>query len=222
MDYLLSIVVPTKDRYFYLKYLIELIKGFKSEEIELVIQDNTYDNTEILEYLKELNFSHLKYYHTKEQISVSENSTKAILNSTGEYVCFIGDDDGVTRHIVDCVKWMKKNNFSILKSSLAIFKWPSFRSQKNYNVSSSVLFNSYKCFYRKVDCKESLENLLSSGIDTLVYMPKVYNGIVKKSLLDRVFTICGTYFPGPSPDMANAVALALLEDFYVFVDYPIF
>ena len=221
MDYLLSIVVPTKDRYFYLKYLIELVKSFDCDEIELIIQDNTYDNTEILDYLQSMDYPHLKYFHTKEQISVSDNSTKAILNSTGEYVCFIGDDDGVTRYIVDAVKWMKKNDYSILKSSLAIFKWPSFKSQKNYDVSSSVLFNTYKCVSRKVNCKDSLIKLLSSGIDSLVYMPKVYNGIVKRSILDKVYDICGTYFPGPSPDMANAVALALMEDFYVFVDYPI-
>ena len=109
MNYLLSIVVPTKDRYYYLKYLIELISSFNTSDIELVIQDNTYDNQEILNYLNEYLNPHVKYYHIKEHLSQSENSDKAILNSSGEYVCFIGDDDAVTRHIVDCVKWMKSN-----------------------------------------------------------------------------------------------------------------
>jgi len=46
----LSIVIPTKDRYDYLESLIELISGFESDEIEIVIQDNTYDNREIIDY----------------------------------------------------------------------------------------------------------------------------------------------------------------------------
>ncbi len=221
MEYLLSIVVPTKDRYFYLKHLIKLVKGFDSREIELVIQDNTADNSEIIEFLNQINYTDLKYFHTKEQISVSDNATKAILNSTGEYICFIGDDDGVTRYIIDAVKWMKNNNYNILKSSLAIYKWPSFRSQKGYDVSSSVLFNDYRYTIEKRNCRDSLKKLLSSGIDTLVYMPKVYNGIVKKELLYKIFNKCGTFFPGPSPDMANAVALSLIEKQYIYIDYPI-
>lgn len=218
---LLSIVVPTKDRYYYLKQLIQLIKSFNSDEIELVVQDNTKDNAEILEFIGSLNYEGLKYFHTELPISVSDNSTKAILNSTGEYVCFIGDDDGVTRFIVEAVKWMKDNNVSILKSSITVYKWPSFISSKYYNVSSSAIFNEYKMTYKKVDTKDALRRLLKSGIDTLAYMPKTYNGITKRSVLDKIFDKCATFYPGPSPDMANAVSLALEEDSFAIVDAPI-
>ena len=221
MTYVLSIVVPTKDRYPYLFQLIELIKSFKSNDIELIIQDNTADNTLVLEYLKDNSFEHLKYFHTKEPISQSDNSTKSILNSTGEYVCFIGDDDGVTRYIVDAVKWMKENNVTILKSAFAIHKWPSFISSSYYKVSGTAIFNDFSMTYKIVDNKECLKKLLSTGIKTLDYMPKLYNGITKRATLDKIYKKCGTYFPGPSPDMANAVSLALEEDNYAFVDAPV-
>jgi glycosyltransferase involved in cell wall biosynthesis len=221
MNYLLSIVVPTKDRYCYLKDLVKLILSFESDDIELVVQDNTLNNTEILEFLKVNGNSHIKYYHRKEPLSQSENSTEAIRNSTGEYVCFIGDDDGVTRYIVDVVKWMKENNYSILKAAPAIFKWPSFVSPKHYDVSGTALFNEYSCTYEVRTCRSILEDLLKTGIDSLGGMPKVYNGIAKRSVLEKIYNKCGTYFPGPSPDMANAVSLALLENNYVFVDFPV-
>lgn len=221
MGYLLSIVVPTKDRYPYLKHLIELITSFRSDEIELVIQDNTADNTEILSFLENIESPHLKYYHTKEQLSVSDNSTKGILNSNGEYVCFIGDDDGVTRYVVDAVKLMKSKGYHILKSAPAVLKWPSFHSPKHYDVSGTVQFNEFKFTYCEKDCEKSLETLLKTGIDTLGIMPKVYNGIVIRSTLDKIYERCGTFFPGPSPDMANAVALAVVEDVFVYVDFPI-
>ena len=57
--------------------------------------------------------------------------------------------------------------------------------------------------------------------DTLSYMPKVYNGIVRRDVLNRIYDVAGTFFPGPSPDMANAVALCLVSSNYVFLDFPI-
>ena len=102
-DKLLSIVVPTKNRYYYLKFLIQLIENLHSEEIEMVIQDNSDDNKEFLEYLNLKKYNFIRYDYIEGQIPRSDNSDKGILNSTGEYICFIGDDDGVTKYIVDCV-----------------------------------------------------------------------------------------------------------------------
>lgn len=220
-EYLLSIVVPTKDRYYYLKHLIMLIQGFKSEDIELVIQDNTENNEEIRNFIANLNYPDLYYYHIDEPLSVSDNSTKAILNSHGEYVCFIGDDDGVTRHIVECVKWMKQNDIKVLKSQYALYKWPSFPNGRYVKLSGTTAVSKYSCTYKYIDCKKMLRRLLKEGMRTLEYMPKVYNGIVKREALDKIIALTGTYFPGPSPDMANAVALALLVDKYVYLDFPI-
>lgn len=221
MGYLLSIVVPTKDRYFYLKHLIELIKSFNSDDIELIIQDNTYDNAEIIEYLDNLDYPHLKYFHTKEPISVSENSTNAILNSTGEYVCFIGDDDGVTRHIVDCVKWMKENDIEVLKSQFASYKWPSFVNGRFFKLSSTISLADYSGGYYEFDGIQALRRLIKEGFSTLSYMPKVYNGITKRTTLDKILKSTGSFFPGPSPDMANAVALCILSNKNVYIDFPI-
>ena len=127
MEYLLSIVVPTKDRYEYLEQLVDLIISFKSPEIEVIIQDNTNENSRILNFLESRDTTNIKYFHTAEQISISLNSDKAILNSSGKYVCFIGDDDGVTRYVIDSVKWMEAKGIGILRSEYAIHKWPSYR-----------------------------------------------------------------------------------------------
>lgn len=218
---LLSIVVPTKNRYEYLFQLMDLLATFDSDEFEMVIQDNSDDNSEFLNKIQLEKYPFVEYFYQKEPLSQSGNSDQSILNSKGEYVCFIGDDDGVTRSIVDVVKWMKKENYSILKSAITVFKWPSFLSEKHYDVSGSVLFNKYTKTYRDINCKQALKGLLQSGIDTLGNMPKVYNGIVKRNILDLIYNKCGTFFPGPSPDMANAVALSLVEEKYVYVDYPI-
>lgn len=221
MGYLLSIVVPTKDRYPYLKHLINLVKGFNSSKIELVIQDNTKDNGEILDFLNSINFEHIKYNHIEEQIPISLNSDKAIKNSTGKYVCFIGDDDGISRHIIECVEWMDCNNVDVVKSEFALYKWPSFPNGNHVKFSSTLCLGRYKSTYKYVSPEDGLLELIKTGFTTLKHMPKVYNGIASRATLEKIYSICGTYFPGPSPDMANAVALSLVCEKFAFVDFPI-
>ena len=108
---LLSIVIPTKDRYIYLKQLIDYIcRNIFSEQVELFIQDNTVDNTEIEEFLRSCSYPNLKYFHTVENLSIIENSDLAVLHSTGEYVCYIGDDDCFIPSLLTVTKEFKKKN----------------------------------------------------------------------------------------------------------------
>ena len=218
---LLSIVVPTKDRYTYLIKLIELIKGFNNSEIEVILQDNTRDNDFILNYLDKDIYTNLKYFHIKEQISVSDNSTNAILNSTGEFVCFIGDDDGVLPSIVDVVHYMKDNKVDALLSMPVIYNWPDYTDTSIYKTSASILYKKGCGEYKLLSCKDEINKCINSGIRDLCMLPRVYQGIVSRTLLNQVYERTGTFFPGASPDMANAIALALLNPKVVYYDAPL-
>ena len=219
MNYLLSIVVPTKDRYYYLKNLIELILSFNSDEIELVIQDNTLDNSEILDYLGGISCAHIVYNHQKEQIPISDNATNAILNSSGEYVCFIGDDDGVTNGIIDQVKEMKKNGYDAMLTRNTIYNWPDYKDDSIFHLSG-VMTLSKSVKNHVIDSKRELKKACDNGFLNLGCLPRVYQGVVKRSVLDELYKRCGSFFPGPSPDMANAVALTYFVDKVWYSDCP--
>ncbi|MBW8362811.1 MAG: glycosyltransferase [Kaistella sp.] len=221
MAYLVSIIVPTKDRYEYLKPLISLVKGFDSDEIELVIQDNTHDNIEILDFIEHLNYQHLKYFHTPDQISVAKNADLAILNSTAPYVCFIGDDDGVSGHIISAVKWMERNEVDVLKSTMMSYKWPSFNFSKIADFSAVLMMGVYDKSVQKLDPLNELRKSLGKGGGGVAFLPKVYHGIAKRSTLDKVYRVGGTFFPGASPDIANAVAMCFVVENFVYLDFPI-
>lgn len=217
-EYLLSIVVPTKNRYKYLKYLIQLIKGFQSDDIELVIQDNTEDNKEILEYIKKENFVHLKYYHSTDHLSVSQNSDLAILNSTGKYVCFIGDDDGVTKYIVDCCKWMDSMDIECVVPNGYVYRWPDVVS-KDF-MKGTMLYKIPQKNMHILRTSEVLDECMSNGMINRGSLPLLYHGIVKRTTLDKICDTCGSYFPGASPDIANGVALCLVMDKFASTTFP--
>ena len=113
---LISVFVPTKNRYQFLKNLITLIESYHDERIELVIHDNTENNSEILEYMKGQQYLSTEYYHDGSFLTMSQNSDLAFSYCKGEYVCMIGDDDAVCRNIGDCAQWMLENDIDALRS----------------------------------------------------------------------------------------------------------
>jgi len=218
---LLSIIIPTKDRYNYLKQLVNYIDSFDTKDIELILQDNTFNNAEILDFLNQKNRTYLKYYHTKAQIPISANVDLSIKNSTGEYVCFIGDDDGVLPNIIDCVKWMKQKNIDALSPAIMIYNWPDYLDFDNEGVSAALLFDGFSFDGKMRDPLKELQALADRGFKHLHTIPKVYQGIVKRSCLDEIYKMGGTFTPGPSPDMATAVALCFVVKKFVTINVPV-
>lgn len=222
MSYLVSVVVPTKNRYFYLKYLINLLDSFKLNELELVIQDNSDNNTEILEFLKQINNANIKYFYSNEKLSMSGNSDLAVLHSTGEYVCFIGDDDGVCRNIVDCVKWMKENDIDSLRTPWTAYRWGDYNKLRQRNgLSGTLLYKNPESSYKLVDPLKELKKSLRKGFQSLENMPLLYNGIVRREILEKVFSVGDTYFPGGSPDISNSVSMCFFTEKHAIAEIPV-
>ncbi len=219
MGYLLSILVPTKNRYPYLFKLMEVIESFQSNDIELVIQDNNEDNSTILEYFeKNGKRDYIVYDWHKESLPIYKNSDFAVRNSSGEYVCFIGDDDGVSKYIIDCCKWMRESEIEAVYPRGYYYFWPDAHVSERYK--GSIKWSELECKMVIRDSKQELDKLLSEGITTDGTLPRLYHGIVKRSALDCVWEKCGSYFPGASPDIANGVALAFVVDKFATIQFP--
>lgn len=222
---LLSVVVPTKDRYFYLQKLMVLLNSFESKDIEMVIEDNTEDNAEFLAHFEQNDFPFLSivYNHTAKQIPISLNSDNAINHSSGEYVSFIGDDDGVTKAVLECVNWMKSNGVEAVLPSTVFYSWPDAKEhqKKGLDLSSKIRHPRFTGDIVRKSSEDVLKELIDRGCTDRGGLPLLYHGIVKRSTLDKIYSTCGTYFPGPSPDIANGVALALVTDHFYAIDMPI-
>lgn len=214
---LLSVVVPTKDRYKYLKHLIKLIQSYNSDEWEIVVQDNTDDNTEIVEFLKKLNYPRCKYFHEVGQLPMTTNADKAILHSDGEYVCFLGDDDGVCPNAIEYCKMMKEKGYEAMRSSLGNYYWPDAISK--YDGAQGRLRNPVVSKIESIlNCNDVLMDVVNRGFIDRGKLPSVYHGIASRKALDRIYMKCGTFFPGQSPDISNGIAMALVMDSFLMVD----
>jgi len=219
MKTLVSIAVPTKNRYYYLKSLILLVDSFATNELELVIQDNSDDNKEILNFLGNNKFPFISYFYSTEQLTMTENCNLAIQNCKGEYVCFIGDDDCVTRNFLPCVKWMVKNEVRCVFPRRIMYFWPDYcdKGDERSAVHFEPFYNEVK-FY---DTQDVLNELLDSGCIGISNMPLIYHGIVKRDVLTKIKEHCGSYLIGASPDIAGGVSLCMIIDKYASFSFPI-
>lgn len=221
---LLSIVVPTKDRYEYLEYLVKIINDYKGNDIELIIQDNSSGHTKkFINKLHELKNNTIKYIHSEQKLSVVENCERAVSAATGEYVCMIGDDDAIVPEIcIDVIKYAKKNDIDCILFNKASYYWPdTSHAVWGTKLTGNLFLDKYTYNIKKISVYDELTSVLKHGAaTTLMNMPRLYHGIVSKDTLHKLKNITGAYFPGPSPDMANAIGLCAVSSNVIFYDAP--
>lgn len=224
MHPLISVVIPTKDRYEYLRQVVDLILGYNLPELELVIQDNSTDNTDFLKFLDSYNNNHIVYNYTKEWIAIRDNLDNGIRNSHGDYVCVIGDDDGVMSNIVECVRWMKNNDVDVLIPLVVQYNWPDYITDSKNQFSGIMFYPKGTSFENKpqdISLQKVLEESLKNGFINRGRLPLCYHGIASRAVLDLIDARGGHYSPGPSPDIACGVALSLVAKHYVRTNFPV-
>lgn len=218
---LLSIVIATKNRVQYCINCIETILEYAETDFELIVQDNT-DNFDLKKYVQEkISDSRLVYNYTPPPFSSIDNFNAALELANGEFVCLIGDDDGICDTIFDVVRWAKVNDVdSVCPKVFVDYYWPGAFS------NNSKGYVNVPYFTRKVwkkDPRKDIQNMVNDGI--LNYMgfnlPKFYHGIVKKSCFDEIKNNNGYYIGGLSPDIYSAVSLSTIVKNHVVIDFPI-
>lgn len=226
---LLSIVIPTRNRQKYAVSSIESILRITDPGLEIVVQDNS--DTPELEGLLSQNFqdSRLRYNYTSTPLSFVDNFDAAARLATGEYVCFIGDDDGVNPEIMEATRWAKAKGIDTIKPANSVsYLWPESGvpstmftdiPQKTGRLtirpfSGKIIYPDNELELRKVVRKGGQEYLKTE-------MPKLYLGIVKRECLDCICENTGAYFGGLSPDIYAAVSIANTAKNSVSIDYPL-
>jgi glycosyltransferase involved in cell wall biosynthesis len=195
-----------------------------NNKIELIIQDNSdIQSVEFLSFLKKINDSRIKYFYRSDWLSVVENCDLAIDASSGEYVCMLGDDDGMLFKVsLNLIRYSIKNNYDAVIVNKAEYYWPdtSHAVWKDL-LAGNLFYKNYSFKTKRISVENELLSVLKEGASsTLRSLPRVYHGFVKKESLNKLKAVSGSFFPGPSPDMANAIGLARVIENLIEVDAP--
>lgn len=220
MNNLFSIIIPTRNRQKYcLESVISILKEF-NEKCNLVIQDNSSNNSLKIQ-IENLNDPRIIYNYNPIQLSFIDNFEEALNLSNAKYFCILGDDDSITKDIVQIVEWMDVNQIESLASTKVVdYIWPNDDIEKYKDGIISI--PSYNGGIEFIDLEHNLKELVKDGF--LFYqkynLPRTYHGIIKRSAIDEVKKISGRYFDGLTPDIYSTVALSTVVKKHCVLDYP--
>jgi glycosyltransferase involved in cell wall biosynthesis len=224
---LLSIVIPTRNRTRYAISAIQSILGIVDSRLELVVQDNS-DVRELEVYVRDhITDCRFRYRYTPPPLSLIDNVNAAVDLATGEYVCLIGDDDGVNPEILAAASWAKIEGIDcIAAKQTASYLWQGtgirstlFTRVRGGSLSVSGFDGYIKC---GIPERELRELVRSGGAYYLACdLPKLYHGLVHRRCLSAVRDKTGAYLGGLSPDIFASVALACVASRVIVTDYPL-
>lgn len=224
---LLSIVIATRNRKPFALSAIQAVLEISDPRLELVVQDNS-DSSELDSVISEqVHDSRLRYRHTSGRLSMVDNFNLAMELATGEYVCLIGDDDGVNPEIVEAAAWAKSEDLDSLSvRPSAFYLWPG--TGLSSTVFTTVVGGSLSVgpFSGGLAIgepeKELLALLRNGGLYYLDFkLPKAYHGLARRQCLEDIRQRGGSYFGGLSPDIFTSVALACVCRRVASIEYPL-
>ncbi|HEM3702843.1 TPA: glycosyltransferase family 2 protein [Streptococcus suis] len=223
--YLLSVVIPTRNRHYYAEKSIRQVYSQLSEDCQVVIQDNS-DSSVLKEMISDLlSFDNITYNHTAESLSFVANFDQALSLVQGKYVCMIGDDDGITSFLREVAIWANENDIQAIRPTLdLVYFWPNSKVfSANQDTGILQINTSTSKIYDKKPGK-ALRNLLKDGcLDYLQKeMVKIYHGLISYEILLEIKKRTGNFVGGLSPDIYLSVALTILsKGRCVAIDFPI-
>lgn len=224
MKTIISICIPTRNR---LQYLLPLLKSIDThyEGLEICISDNG-DEESYDEISAALTRNDLKYRFDPVRRGVSGNFENTLSLATGEFIGFLGDDDVVGPGLLDVVDFARRHGIDCVipygdKFGASYF-WPGIQSRYFGDGYSSRLFiSSWTGRVQLIDPGRELAARLRAPGGNLGFLPRFYQGLVRKSALDAARTRYGTVFGTTmSPDIHGAVLINSCITKAAYIDVP--
>lgn len=207
---LLSIVVPTRNRQNCALVLAQALTASDSQAFELVIHDNSDDNS-LGDAVADLADPRIRYIYSSAKMNMHENFSAVIAQSRGIFLCGLGDDDGilVETALASLDKALEMDADAVLTPKYS-YSWPGVRHWLWGETGGEVIASEPRYpTLRSLDPLRQVEAVFADGTITgLGLLPRLYHGYIRRDALERLHARTGSYFPGGSPDMANAIGLA--------------
>jgi glycosyltransferase involved in cell wall biosynthesis len=207
---LLSIIVPTRNRGRYAASMIESILRLEEEDFELVISDNSEEDL-LANWVDRLpRDRRLIYRPVPGLLSMTENHNRAFAIATGEFVCLIGDDDTVLPNIFDACRYARRHQLDAFTPDTPVrYCWPDMTHRYwGSRQAGNLYVDSWKGNLWEGNPQREAQKCMRRAGQGTGWLPKLYHGIVRRSLLEALRMETGAYCFSVSPDVYMGVALA--------------
>jgi hypothetical protein len=214
----LSVVIPTLQRSDTLKYALQTVLNQRYGDLEIVVQNNGRDPA--TERVVEESSDHrVKHFWSDAILPMVENWETALGNARGEFITFIGDDDGLMPGAcVLAAALLKQTKVDILSWRPFCYYWPNYLYPEMRGRVIAEIDDG--CSIKLIKSPEQLERFYRCKID-YAQLPMIYNSFVRRPVLDAVRRKAGRYFLGTCPDVTSGIVNAAFSQQFALVSRPI-
>jgi glycosyltransferase involved in cell wall biosynthesis len=212
---LFSIVIPTRNSSNTLRHTLTSCLSQSFQDYEIVVADNaSTDDTN--QMILKLDHAKIKYSHRAEPLSMTENWNWALSLASGEWIIFLGSDDGIRSRSLEKLKEkIDQHPVLAINWSQAIYTWPNFPDQKHSNKLSIPPITPNSRALSTFDSAKDFFNGEAYGTGT-----PIYYGAVNRKLIELGLE-SGPIFQGRSPDLYSSALFTALTELHVYIEDPL-
>ncbi|WP_374388977.1 glycosyltransferase family 2 protein [Sandaracinobacter sp.] len=221
MRFPLSIIIPTRNRPQQCAATVNAVLKF-DHDFELVVFESSEDfSTEAYP----LHDPRVRIVQGDSSFNMTQCFEAAVLEARRDFVCMIGDDDGVTPSLFQWVSRAARDNYTSITNRVdryVMYNWPDVKSiyfgdRDSGRLQLLIGTNGASDADLVGERKKFLRNA-GQGCGTL---PRVYHGIVSRFVLEEMRSRFGQCFDGVSPDVSFSYFASMVSKRHAVVDNPL-
>ncbi len=215
---LLSVVVPTLDRPDTLRHALATLAAQSERDCEFIVQNNG-GNPAVATLVEGLGDSRFKHFTTPAVVTMTENWELALGHATGDYVTFIGDDDGLMPDGCAIAAWLlAKRGIPLLSWAPYAYYWPGYYHPGYRNRLVAAV--DFRFTGEKIGSRGELERFYGFQAH-YARLPMIYNSFVRRDVIETMRSNAGRYFLGLSPDVTSGIVNAALTPNFIRLSRPL-
>jgi hypothetical protein len=206
-----SIVVPTRHRPQTLRATLATIVSQAHDSFEVVVADNA-SGPETRRVVEDLACPRLTYLRSDTPLSMSANWERALAAARGEWITFIGDDDGLLPGaLADCDDLIDRHRVRAIHQHYGVYIWPC--------ADASGEADRLQLHLGRGEWIEESHDVLAATASRpgTTRLPLPYHGWIHRSLFEQA-TRSGPVFQGKDPDTYAGILLAAMSDSFLTVE----
>jgi glycosyltransferase involved in cell wall biosynthesis len=213
-----SVVIPTRARPDTLRHALKTVVAQDDQDLEIIVHESG-DDPATASVLAEFDDPRLRSFKTGKPVPMTENWERALRCATGEYVFFLGDDDGLLPQACTIVRRiLERHSAELLSWQPAQYFWPDYFETDERDRMSSIHGSDLEC-----TLKSSRATLHSTYRFRQYYieLPMLYNSFVARTVIERIYVSRGRYFAGSMPDVVSGVINLCYSSQYLRCNRPL-
>lgn len=211
----ISFIVPSRGAGVYLEHTINNLLDTSDSRYEVVLSLNN-GNKRVPKSILNLSDSRLRVFNSIENLSMSSNWYRGLNYAKGEWVCYVGSDDGiVSKNLSKFIDLLTKQpNILVITNHTLAFAYPRFKS----NAWTTVPIDKCTAKHIRVNWPIKMASLFPQFNYDL---PQPYSkAIIRKVILQKIIKE-ETAIPSSIPDVFLANYIAMLSKNGMFIDVPL-